>query len=180
MMNRPSVPTPNQPPSGLPGAAPAAQAASGAAPAVGSVISSLPGPGPVGLADGPPAELAATLPPGNVVILGGPGSGKTALLEAAMHHLLARPGGTARFLTSSRQAAVASTERLLAALTGASGGQLGWRDVGEDHRRPAGLRVRSGRAWPVHVGGILASAYDAGRTPSTSPPASWGDGLAVD
>jgi superfamily I DNA/RNA helicase/RecB family exonuclease len=127
MMNRPSVPTPNQPPSGLPGATPAAQApaASGAAPAAGSVISALPGPGPVGLADGPPAELAATLPPGHVVILGGPGSGKTALLEATMHHLLARPGGTARLLTSSRQAAVASTERLLAGLAGAAGGELG-------------------------------------------------------
>jgi superfamily I DNA/RNA helicase len=79
----------------------------------------------VALPDGPPAELAATLPPGNVVILGGPGSGKTALLEATMHHLLARPGGTARFLTSSRQAAVASTERLLAGLAGAAGGELG-------------------------------------------------------
>ncbi|HEY6707635.1 MAG TPA: ATP-dependent DNA helicase [Actinomycetota bacterium] len=124
-MNRPSVPTPNQPPSGLPGATPAAPAASGAAPAAGSVISTLPGPGPVGLADGPPAELAATLPPGNVVILGGPGSGKTALLEATMHHLLARPGGTARFLTSGRQAAVASTERLLAGLAGTAGGELG-------------------------------------------------------
>jgi len=124
MMNRPSAPTPNQPPSGLPGVTPAAQAASDAAPAAGSVISALPGPGPVGLADGPPAELAATLQPGNVVILGGPGSGKTALLEATMHHLLARPGGTARFLTSSRQAAVASTERLLAGLAGAAGGEL--------------------------------------------------------
>lgn len=125
MMNRPSPPTPDQPPSGLPGATPAAPAASGAAPAAGSVISALPGPGPVALPDGPPAELAATLPPGNVVILGGPGSGKTALLEATMHHLLARPGGTARFLTSSRQAAVASTERLLAGLAGAAGGELG-------------------------------------------------------
>ncbi|HEV3496198.1 MAG TPA: ATP-dependent DNA helicase, partial [Actinomycetes bacterium] len=65
------------------------------------------------------------LPPGNVVILGGPGSGKSALLEATMHHLLDRPGGTARFLTSSRQAAVASTERLLAGLSRASGGELG-------------------------------------------------------
>src|SRR5215218_9527977 len=127
MMNRPSAPTPNRPPGGLPGATPAAPgaAASGAAPAAGSVIGGLPGPGPVGLADGPPAELAATLPPGNVVILGGPGSGKTALLEATMQHLLARPGGTARFLTSSRQAAVASTERLLGGLAGASGGELG-------------------------------------------------------
>src|SRR5215211_7219235 len=127
MMNRPSAPTPNRPPGGLPGATPAAPgaAASGAAPAAGSVIGGLPGPGPVGLADGPPAELAATLPPGNVVILGGPGSGKTALLEATMHHLLARPGGSARFLTSSRQTALASTERLLGALNGASGGELG-------------------------------------------------------
>jgi len=92
--------------------------------AAGSVIGALPGPGPVGLPDGPPAELAAQLPPGNLVVLGGPGSGKTALLEATMHHLLAPPGGTARFLTSSRQAAVASTERLLAGLTRASGGEL--------------------------------------------------------
>jgi superfamily I DNA/RNA helicase len=94
-MNRPSIPTQNQPPSGR----------------------SLP--------DGLPAELATMLPPGNVVVLGGPGSGKTALLEATMHHLLAEAGGSARFLTSSRQAAVASTERLLSALDGASGGELG-------------------------------------------------------
>jgi superfamily I DNA/RNA helicase/RecB family exonuclease len=93
-MNRPSLPTQNQPSRGRP------------------------------LPDGLPAELAAMLPPGNVVILGGPGSGKTALLEATMHHLLARPGGSARFLTSSRQAALASTERLLGALDRASGGEL--------------------------------------------------------
>src|ERR687892_1312747 len=96
-MNRPSIPTPSRP------------AATG----------------PVVPPDGPPSELAAALPPGNVVILGGPGSGKTALLEATMHHLLARPGGSARLLTSSRQAAVASTERLLAALAGAWGGSPG-------------------------------------------------------
>jgi superfamily I DNA/RNA helicase len=96
-MNRPSTTTSNPPPGGA----------------------------PMVLPDNPPAELAAMLPPGNLVILGGPGSGKTALLEATMHHLLAVPGGAARFLTSSRQAAVASTERLLAALTGASGGELG-------------------------------------------------------
>jgi superfamily I DNA/RNA helicase/RecB family exonuclease len=95
-MNRPSIPTPNPPPAR----------------------------GPVALGDGPPHELVTMLPPGNVVILGGPGSGKTALLEAAMHHLLAGPGGAARFLTSSRQAAVASTERLLGALDRASGGEL--------------------------------------------------------
>src|SRR4029450_3586341 len=94
-MNRPSAPTPIQPPGG----------------------------GPVVLPDGLPAELATMLPPRNLVILGGPGSGKTALLEAIMHDLLARPSGSARFLTSSRQAAVASTERLLAGLGGASGGQ---------------------------------------------------------
>src|SRR5215218_9805498 len=94
-MNRPSIPTQNQPPRGRP------------------------------LPDGLPGELAAMLPPGNVVILGGPGSGKTALLEATMHHLLAQPGGSARFLTSSRQTALASTERLLGALNGASGGELG-------------------------------------------------------
>jgi superfamily I DNA/RNA helicase/RecB family exonuclease len=76
------------------------------------------------LLDGAPEELAAALPPGNVVVLGGPGSGKTALLEAAMHRLLAE-GGTARLLTSSRQAALASTERLLAGLRGAAGGALG-------------------------------------------------------
>jgi superfamily I DNA/RNA helicase/RecB family exonuclease len=94
-MNRPSVPTTNRSPTG-----------------------------PLTLADGLPGELAAMLPPGNVVVLGGPGSGKTALLEATMHHLQERPGGAARFLTSSRQAAVASTERLLGALDGASGGEL--------------------------------------------------------
>jgi superfamily I DNA/RNA helicase/RecB family exonuclease len=121
-MNRPSVPTPNQPPGGQPVADPVA---AGAPRAAGSITGALPGAGPVALPDGPPAELAAMLPPGNVVILGGPGSGKTALLEASMHHLLDGPGGAARLLTSSRQAAVASTERLLAALTGASGGELG-------------------------------------------------------
>src|SRR5215211_2641390 len=94
-MNRPSIPTQNQPPRGRP------------------------------LPDGLPGELAAMLPPGNVVILGGPGSGKTALLEATMHHLLAQPGGSARFLTSSRQTALASTERLLGGLAGAAGGELG-------------------------------------------------------
>src|SRR5829696_7877463 len=107
-MNRPSLPTPNQPPGRLP------DGAEGPA-AGGSVV----------LPDGTPGELAAMLPPGNLVIVGGPGSGKTALLEAAMHRLLAGPGGAVRFLTSSRQAAIASTERLLAALTGASGGELG-------------------------------------------------------
>src|SRR5829696_5478474 len=107
-MNRPSLPAPNQPPGRLPGGA--------EGPAAG---------GSVVLPDGTPGELAAMLPPGNLVIVGGPGSGKTALLEAAMHRLLAGPGGAARFLTSSRQAAIASTERLLAALTGASGGELG-------------------------------------------------------
>src|SRR4029453_18902215 len=94
-MNRPSIPTQDQPPNGRP------------------------------LPDGLPGELVTMLPPGNVVVLGGPGSGKTALLEAPMHHLLAGPGGSARFLTSSRQAAVASTERLLGALDGASGGEVG-------------------------------------------------------
>ena len=107
-MNQPSLTTPDQPPGGrTAGDHPASTA------------------GPVALPDGPPGDLAAMLPPGNVVILGGPGSGKTALLEATMHRLLATPGGAARFLTSSRQAAIASTERLLAALTGASGGELG-------------------------------------------------------
>jgi DNA replication protein DnaC len=37
-------------------------------------------------------ELMAMLPPGNVVVLGGPGSGKTALLVATMHHLAGRAG----------------------------------------------------------------------------------------
>src|SRR6266508_2031849 len=97
-MNGASIPVPSGPPAGRP---------------------------PTALPDGSPDELAAALPPGNVVVLGGPGSGKTALLEAAMHRLLARPGGTARLLTSSRQAALASTERLLAALTTAAGGALG-------------------------------------------------------
>src|SRR6266508_4471985 len=97
-MNGASIPVPSGPPAGRP---------------------------PTALPDGSPDELAAALPPGNVVVLGGPGSGKTALLEAAMYRLLARPGGTARLLTSSRQAALASTERLLAALTTAAGGALG-------------------------------------------------------
>src|SRR4029450_6912619 len=80
-------------------------------------------PGGRSLPDGLPAELVAVLPPGNVVILGGPGSGKTALLEATMHHLLAEPGGSARFLTSSRQGAVASTEGVPGGPAGAPGGQ---------------------------------------------------------
>ncbi|HZD72073.1 MAG TPA: UvrD-helicase domain-containing protein, partial [Actinomycetes bacterium] len=79
---------------------------------------------PTELPDAPPAAIAAGLPDGNLVVLGGPGSGKTALLEAAMHDILARPGGTALFVTSSRQAAVASSERLLARLQGAAGGSL--------------------------------------------------------
>jgi superfamily I DNA/RNA helicase/RecB family exonuclease len=124
-MNRPSTPTPNQPPGGRPAATPPTSGPSGGVTVAGAVIAGLPGAGPVALPDGPPAELAGMLPPGNVVILGGPGSGKTALLEATMHRLLADPGGGARFVTSSRQGAVASTERLLAALGGASGGALG-------------------------------------------------------
>jgi superfamily I DNA/RNA helicase/RecB family exonuclease len=115
------MPTPSQPPSGRPTVDTASSDEAPPAP----VTTAEPGGRPVALPDGAPTELAAALPPGNVVILGGPGSGKTALLEATMHHLLSRPGGSARFLTSSRQAAVASTERLLAALDGASGGELG-------------------------------------------------------
>src|SRR5918996_600946 len=80
-MNRPSIPTPSRP------------AATG----------------PVVPPEGTPSELAAALPAGNVVVLGGPGSGKTALLEATMHHLLARPGGSARLLTSSRLAPLVDT-----------------------------------------------------------------------
>jgi hypothetical protein len=83
-MNRPSLPTPNQPPAG---------------PAAGAVV----------LPDGSPGELAAMLPPGNVVIVGGPGSGKTALLEAAVHRLLAAAGGSARFLTPSPAPRAASS-----------------------------------------------------------------------
>jgi superfamily I DNA/RNA helicase/RecB family exonuclease len=79
---------------------------------------------PMGLPDAPPAVLAAQLPDGNLVVLGGPGTGKTALLEATMHDILARPGGAALFVTSSRQAAVDSSERLLARLDGAAGGSL--------------------------------------------------------
>src|SRR4029453_10399514 len=45
------------------------------------------------LPDAPPEELARLLPAGNVAVLGGPGSGKTALLEAA---LLAPVGPTGR------------------------------------------------------------------------------------
>src|SRR6266516_7542017 len=71
------------------------------------------------LPDGPPAALAEQLPAGNLVLLGGPGSGKTALLEAAVHTLLARPGGSALYLTSNRPAAVAATERLLDGLAAA-------------------------------------------------------------
>lgn len=81
-------------------------------------------PAPILLPDGLPAALAAQLPEGNLVVIGGPGTGKTALLEAAMHDVLARPGGAALLVTSSRQAAVASTERLLAQLERAAGGSL--------------------------------------------------------
>ena len=77
------------------------------------------------LPDAPPGELAALLPPGNVVVLGGPGSGKTALLEAMMPTLVTGSGSGAVFLTSSRQAAVASSERLLAASASAATGALG-------------------------------------------------------
>src|SRR6266496_2007302 len=76
------------------------------------------------LPDGSPAAVAAGLPSGNVVALGGPGSGKTTLLEAAMYDLAAAPGGRALFVTSSRQAAVTSTERLLARVERAAGGAL--------------------------------------------------------
>jgi superfamily I DNA/RNA helicase/RecB family exonuclease len=79
---------------------------------------------PMALPDAPPAAIAARLPEGTLVVLGGPGSGKTALLEAAMLDILARPGGAALFVTSSRQAAVASTERLLARVERAAGGSL--------------------------------------------------------
>ncbi|HEY3033131.1 MAG TPA: hypothetical protein VGJ54_00530, partial [Streptosporangiaceae bacterium] len=71
---------------------------------------------PMTLPDAPPAAIAAQLPDGNLVVLGGPGSGKTAMLEAAMHDILGRPGGAALLVTSSRQAAVASTDQLLARL----------------------------------------------------------------
>src|SRR6266540_943702 len=79
---------------------------------------------PMTLPDAPPAAIAAQLPDGNLVVLGGPGSGKTAMLEAAMHDILGRPGGAALLVTSSRQAAVASTDRLLARLERAAGGSL--------------------------------------------------------
>ncbi|HYT26188.1 MAG TPA: ATP-dependent helicase, partial [Actinomycetota bacterium] len=77
------------------------------------------------LPDALPGDLAAMLPPGNVVVLGGPGSGKTSLLEAMMPALVAGQAGGAAFLTSSRQAAVASSERLLAASPPAATGPLG-------------------------------------------------------
>src|SRR6266498_1731071 len=76
------------------------------------------------LPDGSPTATAASLPPGNVVVLGGPGSGKTTLLEATMYDLAAGAGGTALFVTSSRQAAVASTARLLARVERAACGAL--------------------------------------------------------
>src|SRR6266516_3550683 len=76
------------------------------------------------LPDGSPTATAASLPPGNLVVLGGPGSGKTTLLEATMYDLAAGAGGTALFVTSSRQAAVASNARLLARVESAAGGAL--------------------------------------------------------
>jgi superfamily I DNA/RNA helicase/RecB family exonuclease len=96
-------------------------------PGFGASNGSAPGeqPGPLVLPDGPPAELAAALPAGHLVVLGGPGSGKTALLEAAARALLTPPGEPALLVTSSRQAAVAATDRLLAGLETAAGGALG-------------------------------------------------------
>jgi superfamily I DNA/RNA helicase/RecB family exonuclease len=76
------------------------------------------------LPDAPTGELAGLLPAGNVLVLGGPGSGKTALLEELLRGLVDRGAG-ALLVTSSRQAAVASTERLLAGAQGAAGGSLG-------------------------------------------------------
>jgi superfamily I DNA/RNA helicase/RecB family exonuclease len=76
------------------------------------------------LPDDSPAAMAASLPAGNLVVLGGPGSGKTTLLEAVMYDLAAAPGGTALLVTSSRQAAVASTVRLLARVERAASGTL--------------------------------------------------------
>src|SRR6266704_1116957 len=78
----------------------------------------------IALPDGSPAAVAASLPPGNLVVLGGPGSGKTTLLEATMYDLATAPTGAALFVTSSRQAAVASTARLLARVERAAGGAL--------------------------------------------------------
>src|SRR6266566_3629279 len=97
------------------------------------------------LPDGSPTATAASLPPGNVVVLGGPGSGKTTLLEATMYDLAAGAGGTALFVTSSRQAAVASTARLLARVERAAGGALScvtWHAFARVHRRAGQLRPR--------------------------------------
>jgi superfamily I DNA/RNA helicase/RecB family exonuclease len=80
--------------------------------------------------DAPAAALAARLPDGNLVLLGGPGSGKTALLEASVHHLLAQPGGSVLYLTSSRPAAVAATERLLDGLAAGAAAGSGPRAAG--------------------------------------------------
>ena len=72
-----------------------------------------------------PAELAAQLPAGNLAILGGPGTGKTTLLEELAYALAAPRGGRALLLTSTRQAAQAATERLLARVERAAGSALG-------------------------------------------------------
>jgi superfamily I DNA/RNA helicase/RecB family exonuclease len=73
-----------------------------------------------------PDELAGLLPDGNVCVLGAPGSGKTALLEAVLLRLHGANGdGPGVLIVPSRQAASASTDRLLAGMRGDAAGGLG-------------------------------------------------------
>ena len=76
-------------------------------------------------ADLPPQELAGRLPGGNLCVLGGPGSGKTALLEALMLQAHVGSDGSGLLLVPSRQAAEASTARLLAASPSDASSALG-------------------------------------------------------
>jgi superfamily I DNA/RNA helicase/RecB family exonuclease len=73
-----------------------------------------------------PDELVGLLPDGNVCVLGAPGSGKTALLEAVLLRLHGANGdGPGVLIVPSRQAASASTDRLLAGMRGDAAGGLG-------------------------------------------------------
>jgi superfamily I DNA/RNA helicase/RecB family exonuclease len=66
------------------------------------------------LPDLPAAALVDHLPPGPVCVVAGPGAGKTALLEALLLRLRADGADGGLLLVPSKQAADASTERLLA------------------------------------------------------------------
>jgi len=76
------------------------------------------------LPDLPAAALVDRLPDGPVCVVGGPGSGKTSVLEALLLRVRADGPGRGLFLVPSKQAADATTERLLAS-AGSDAGGLG-------------------------------------------------------